>query len=120
VGYRVEHEGSSVVLAGDTVPCAGLDGLCANADVYVQTVLRRSVVETIPHPRMQDILDYHSSSIDAARTAARAGVRTLVFTHCLPPVAPGAEGEWLAEVRPHYDGDVLMPADLDVVVVQAP
>lgn len=120
VGYRVEHEGSSVVLAGDTVPCEGLDRLCAGAGVYVQTVIRRSVVEAIPHPRMQDILDYHSSSVDAARTATRAGVRTLVFTHCVPPVAPGAEGEWLAEVRPHYDGKVLMPADLEVVVVQAP
>ena len=35
VGYRVEHDGKAVVLAGDTVPCAGLDELCRDADVYV-------------------------------------------------------------------------------------
>ena len=29
LGYRVEHEGKSIVLAGDTVPCATLDVLCA-------------------------------------------------------------------------------------------
>jgi hypothetical protein len=27
VGYRIEHEGRVVVLAGDTVPCDGLDQL---------------------------------------------------------------------------------------------
>ncbi|MGV3758367.1 MAG: MBL fold metallo-hydrolase, partial [Actinomycetota bacterium] len=29
VGYRFEHAGHAVVLAGDTVPCPGLDELCA-------------------------------------------------------------------------------------------
>ena len=29
VGYRVDEGGASVVIAGDTVPCAGLDELCA-------------------------------------------------------------------------------------------
>ena len=38
VGYRVDHDGRAVVIAGDTVPCPGLDRLCAGADVYVQTV----------------------------------------------------------------------------------
>lgn len=27
VGYRVEHDGLTAVLAGDTVPCEGLDAL---------------------------------------------------------------------------------------------
>src|SRR5262245_1765825 len=60
VGYRFEHEGASAVCAGDTLPCAGLDRLCAGAGVYVQTVIRRSLVEAVPLPRLQDILDYHS------------------------------------------------------------
>ena len=40
VAYRIDADGGSVVLAGDTVPCAGLDELCVGADVYVQTVVR--------------------------------------------------------------------------------
>ena len=32
LGYRIESEGTSVVIAGDTVPCAGLDELCRSAD----------------------------------------------------------------------------------------
>src|SRR6185295_13166386 len=48
VGYRVESStdgGERVaVLAGDTVPCDGLDRICAGADVYVQTVVRADLV----------------------------------------------------------------------------
>ena len=40
LGYRIEHGGVVVALGGDSVPCAGLDELCAGADIYVQTVLR--------------------------------------------------------------------------------
>ncbi|MGH9051161.1 MAG: MBL fold metallo-hydrolase, partial [Acidimicrobiia bacterium] len=29
LAYRVEHDGRAVVLAGDTLPCEGLDRLCA-------------------------------------------------------------------------------------------
>ena len=88
VGYRFEHDGAVVVCAGDTVPCEGLDRLCAGADVYVQTVARRSVVEAIPAPRLQDMLDYHSDLDQAGQTAARDGVGTLVMTHLVPRRRP--------------------------------
>jgi ribonuclease Z len=112
VGYRFEHDGGAIVVAGDTVPCDGLDRLCAGADVYVQTVIRRSLVESVPMARFQDILDYHSSVEDAARTASRAGVKTLALTHCVPPPAPGTEGEWIAEAAAHFDGEIILGPDL--------
>jgi ribonuclease Z len=115
VGYRIEAEGKVVAIAGDTVPCAGLDRLCAGADVYVQTVIRPSLVRAIPAPRLQDIHDYHSSCEDAGRTAAKAGAHTLVLTHPVPSPAPGTEAEWIAEAAAHFDGVVLLPSDLDVV-----
>jgi len=112
VGYRIEAEGSVVVIAGDTVPCEGLDRLCQGADVYVQTVIRRSLIEAIPVPRLQDILDYHSSIEDAADTATRAGVGTLVLTHLVPAPAPGTEGEWAAEASARFSGTVIVAEDL--------
>ena len=115
VGYRVEAEGKVVAIAGDTVPCDGLDRLCRGADIYVQTVVRPSLVEAIPVPRLQDILDYHSSIEDAARTAARAGARTLVLTHMVPAPAPGTEQEWIDEAAAHFDGEVVLGADLTSV-----
>ena len=89
VGYRIEHDGKAVVLAGDTVPCAGLDELCRGADVYVQTVLRDDLVRMVPMQRFVDTIDYHSTVVQAAQTAARGGVGTLVLTHQVPTPAPG-------------------------------
>lgn len=115
VGYRIEHEGSAVVIAGDTLPCEGLDRLCEGADVYVQTVIRPDLVQAIPSERLQDILEYHSSCEDAGRTAAKAGVRTLVLTHPVPPPAPGTDAEWIEQAAAHFSGEILFAHDLMVV-----
>jgi ribonuclease Z len=112
VGYRIECEGHSVVIAGDTVPCEGLDRLCAGADLYVQTVIRRALVEAIPAPRLQDILDYHSGIEQAADTATRAGVATLVMTHMVPAPWPGTEDEWIAEAAAGFGGEIVLAHDL--------
>jgi ribonuclease Z len=115
VGYRVEHGGSSVAIAGDTVPCAGLEALCEGADIYVQTVIRPDLVRAIPSARLQDILEYHSSCEDAGRTAAKAGVRTLVLTHPVPPPTPGTEAEWVEQAAAHFSGEIVFADDLTVV-----
>ncbi len=115
VAYRVEHHGATVTIAGDTIPCEGLDRACAGADIYVQTVIRPDLVRAIPSARLQDIHDYHSTIEQAARTAARAGVRTLVLTHPVPAPFPGTEAEWIAEASAHFDGEIVLAADLTVV-----
>lgn len=112
LGYRVDDNGASVVIAGDTVPCPGLDELCRGADVLVHTVVRPDLIQAVGLPRLLDVLDYHSSVEDAARTAARNGVRTLVLTHLVPAPPPGAEPEWVAMAEPHFDGTVLVARDL--------
>ena len=117
VGYRFEHDGAVGVCAGDTVPCDGLDRLVAGAGVYVQTVCRRSAVEAIPAPRLQDILDYHSDLAQAGQTATRGGVGTLVLTHMVPPPVPGTEDEWVAEVAEHFAGTIVLADDLTAVEV---
>jgi ribonuclease Z len=115
VGYRVSEGGRSVVMAGDTVPCTGLDDLCRGADVLVQTVVRRDLIEQIGLARLLDVLDYHSSIADAARTAARNGVGTLVLTHLVPAPAPGTEQEWIDLAAAHFDGEVVLAADLTTI-----
>ena len=94
---------------------AALDELCQGADAYVQTVLREDFVRLVPNPRFQEILDYHSSVEDAARTAARAGVGTLVLTHYIPGMAPGQEPEWRALAAQHFAGTIALGDDLTTV-----
>ena len=122
IGFRVEHDGKVVALAGDTVPCDGVDAMCANADVYVQTVIREDLVNFVAGivptgSRFKDILDYHSTVEQAAQTAARTGVRTLMLTHYVPPMQTGQEDEWRALAAAHYSGSIVLGPDLTAVEV---
>ena len=116
VGYRIEAEGSSIVLAGDTVPCEGLDELCSGADVYVQTVIRDDLIKQLPVKRLLDVLDYHSTVEDAARTATKAGVKTLVLNHCVPAPATQEDiDQWIQMASEHFDGEIILPSDLETI-----
>lgn len=117
LGYRIEHAGAVAALAGDTVPCAELDAMCKGADVYVQTVIRDDLVRRVPSQRMQDILDYHSTVEQAGQTAQRAGVRTLMLTHYVPPLLPGQEAEWRAIAAAHFAGEIVLGDDLTSVTI---
>jgi len=117
IGFRIGADGSSVVLAGDTVPCAGLDELAGGADALVHTVIRKDIVANIPQQRLQDICDYHSSVQEAAATAARAGVGTLVMTHYVPALVPGQEEQWRALAATQFEGRIELGDDLHRVEV---
>jgi ribonuclease Z len=118
IAFRIEYERQSVVLAGDTVPCDSLDALARGADALVHTVIRKDLVEQMPAQRIRDILDYHSSVEQAAATAARAGVGTLVLTHYVPPLVPGQEDQWRALAAGEFGGRVELGSDLLRVSVE--
>ncbi len=117
IGYRLEHNGSSAAVVGDTLPCEGVDALAAEADAYVQTVIRRDLVELIPNDMIQDILDYHSGVVQAAQTAARVGTKRLVLTHMVPAPTPEQYPEWTALAAQHYDGEIIIGDDLTTITV---
>ena len=117
IGFRVEHNGASVVLAGDTVPCPTLDALAAGAGALVHTVIRKDLVDAMPMQRIRDICDYHSTVEQAADTAARAGVGILILTHYVPPIAPGQEDDWRALAATVFDRQIEIGDDLHRVEV---
>ncbi len=117
IGFRVEHNDASVVLAGDTVPCESLDELAKGAGALVHTVIRKDLVETMPMQRIKDICDYHSSVEEAAATATRAGVGILILTHYVPGIAPGQEEDWRALAASVFDRQIELGDDLHRVEV---
>ena len=119
VAFRIDDGGRSVVIAGDTVPCEGLDRLAAGADALVHTVIRRDQIEALGIPRLIDVLDYHSTVPQAGTTAERAGVGTLVLTHMVPPVQPGAEHEWIEQARSEFSGEIVLAEDLTTIDLPA-
>jgi ribonuclease Z len=120
IGFRFTHDGVVAALAGDTIPCDGLYDMCQDADFYVQTVLREDLVRTfaplVPTgERFLDILDYHSTVQQAAQTATRCNVKTLVLTHYVPAIQPGQEPEWHAMAAEHFSGEIVIGPDLTSV-----
>ncbi len=94
LGFRIEAEGKVVAIAGDTVPCDGLDAICQDADIYVQTVIRSDLISQAPAPRMRDVIDYHSDVAQAGQTATRCNVGHLVLNHFVRRPCPRGEEEW--------------------------
>ena len=119
IGFRIEFDGASVVLAGDTVPCPTLDELASGADALVHTVIRKDILTHVPQQRVKDVCDYHSSVQEAAATAARAGVDTLIMTHYVPAIAPGQEEQWRSLAATEFGGRVEVGDDLHRVEVSA-
>ena len=117
IGFRLVADGKVVALAGDSIPCPGLDEICADADVYVQTVIRDDIVRMIPNDRLQDILDYHSSVEQAGEVAARNRVGTLMLTHLVPAPQPEQYDEWRQIAAKHFDGEIAIGDDLTTVTV---
>ncbi len=115
VGYRVSDGSNSAVFGGDGIPCATLDELVAGADAYVQTAMREDLVLAVPNPMFHDVVDYHSTVVQAAQTAARGGVGTLVLTHYVPAPPVGEEESWAAVVGDHFDGELVVGPDLTSV-----
>lgn len=117
LGFRVEHAGASVVLAGDTVPCSSLDSLASGAGALVHTVIRKDLIDALPLQRIRDICDYHSSVEQAAETAARAGVGILILTHYVPAMVAGTEDQWRALAAARFDRQIELGDDLHRVQV---
>ncbi|MFT7646783.1 MAG: ribonuclease Z [Candidatus Poriferisodalaceae bacterium] len=122
VGYRFDYAGddgtAAVVAAGDTVPCVGLDELCAGADALIHTVIRKDIIKNLPMQRMQDTLDYHSSPEEAGATAAKAGLSTLVLTHYVPPIMMSSQADdWRALAGQEFKGTVELGDDLHRVEI---
>jgi ribonuclease Z len=85
----------------------------------VHTVIRKDIVRNIPQQRLKDICDYHSSVEEAAATATRAGVGTLVMTHYVPALVPGQEEQWRALAAGEFGGRIELGDDLHRVEVNA-
>jgi ribonuclease Z len=95
-GYRFDYKGRSVVVSGDTKPCANLVRNAAGADVLLHEAQSNRMIALIGEVAAEhgdaraakithDIQRYHTTPEDAAREANEAGVKLLVLSHLGPP-----------------------------------
>jgi ribonuclease Z len=97
VGYRFNYKGRSIVISGDTKKSAALIAASKGADLLVHEALQPKLVKMITAGLdkkglknlaqiTRDILNYHASPEEAAKSAKEAGVKQLVLSHIVPAI----------------------------------
>jgi ribonuclease Z len=125
-GYRLDWQGKSVTISGDTARSKALATAARGTDLLVHEVLNRRLVETMAKAAdkhgqpnrakiFRDIQDYHASPEEAGDIAQAAGAKMLAFTHVVPSlpkpmmrlVTQGADTRYHGPIRTMRDGDLL-------------
>ncbi|MGF1454085.1 MAG: MBL fold metallo-hydrolase [Alphaproteobacteria bacterium] len=123
VGYRFEYGGRSLVISGDTKKSPNLERFAKGADLLAHEALSFRLVGMMNNaadanglPNVAkialDIMDYHTSPVQAAQSAAAAGVDHLLFYHIVPALPLSAlERAFTDGVEDVYDGPYTVGRD---------
>src|SRR5262249_51779123 len=121
--YRFEAPDRVIVFTGDTGPSDAVTELAKGADLLVTSTSSfqermRLMIETgrwqaMTPAQRERILAQAQRNItleDIGKMAARANVKTVVLSHS--NIRAGSSEQWIAEVKQHFSGKVLVANDL--------
>lgn len=123
VGYRFDYGGRALVISGDTRKTDAVAQAARGADLLLHEALAPHLVARLTEAAeatgqaalakiTRDIVDYHTTPVEAAEIARTAGVKALVLYHIVPPLlVPGAGTAFLKGVDAAYPGPVTIARD---------
>ena len=96
-GYRVDYQGRSILISGDTIKHPNVSAVGKGADIMLHEALNREMMSMLADALvrnggqaqaqlMRDTLSYHTSPVEAAQSANEAEARLLIYTHIVPPL----------------------------------
>lgn len=115
LGYRLEADGKTIAISGDTVACAGLDRLAYQVDCLVQCCYLAEAELTSP-AFIRLATHIIASAGAVGQIAARNQVKQVVLTHIRPKSVDLLQS-MIEDVRRSYQGDVIVGADLMVIAL---
>lgn len=130
-GYRVDYKDRSISISGDTIYHPGFVAASKGVDVMLHEALDPEMVSAIGERLgergqtnnakiFHDILDYHASPEDAARSAQEAGAKELVLYHLVPPLPVKLLNSiFLGSAKSEFDGPILVGEDGIIVSLPA-
>lgn len=131
VGYIIEYKGRKAIIGGDTNISPNVERAARGADLLVHEGLSLRLVGIQQDAAKKagkanlakilgDITTYHTDPEAVAALAAKAGVKTLVFTHIVPPLPLRAlEGPFLGKSRKVFKGEIRVGQDGDMFTLPA-
>jgi ribonuclease BN (tRNA processing enzyme) len=116
LAYRFDAPDRSFVFSGDTRPSDALIALARGADVLVHEAMLVEAIGDLRDGNAPDLRSHllrsHSTTEEVGRVAAAAGVGTLVLSHLVPADPAITDAMWIAGVRRHYRGRIIVGRDL--------
>ena len=115
---RFDTPDRSVAFSGDTTYSPSVVALAKGADVLVHEVMYLPALDALiasePNAKTlrEHLLASQSTPEQVGRVATEAGVGTLVLSHFVPGGPMVADQTWLAAVRPHFSGRIVIAHDL--------
>ncbi len=120
-GYRIDYDGHSVVLSGDTRASDSLVRAARGTDVLIHEVLSPEVerrLSKVSDPaKTEQIIAHHATPEEAGRVFARVGPKLAVYSHIVP--SPAREDELIPTTRKTYAGRLEVGYDLMQLTIGA-
>jgi ribonuclease Z len=112
-GYRVDYNGHSVLISGDTRMTENVVKYGSGVDLLVHEVC--AARPEITDAQAKAVMAYHTSPQEAGTVFARAQPKMAAFTHIVlisrPSVPPPSIDDVISQTRQTYDG-LLSPAKI--------
>lgn len=115
-GYRIEFDGRSVVISGDTKPNANLSKNAMGADLFIHSVaaIKQELRDSAKHWNV--IMDHHSEPEDAGETFAATKPKMATYSHIVlltnGKIKPPSFSDLTTRTRTTYDGPFVVGKDL--------
>ena len=138
-GYRIDYKDRSIALSGDTAYDPNIAVAANGVDVLFHEALNMEMVKTMENGAeangakriakiFGDIWDYHTSPVDAAKTAQAAGATDLVLYHIVPMLpsdamipmfVKGTAAEFDGKITVSEDGTIVrLPTGNDAIIYE--
>ncbi|MEO1167571.1 MAG: MBL fold metallo-hydrolase [Pseudomonadota bacterium] len=123
IGYRFDYAGRSLVISGDTARDETVAEACSGCDLMIHEALNADMVNVMERrvaasgddrlaQILEDILNYHTTPVEAEEVAALGEARMLVLTHIVPAVPNRfVEAAFLRGTGDVYSGDIVLARD---------
>jgi len=114
-GYRIDYDGRSVVISGDTRFDKNVIKYGTGADLLIHEVAAVRP-ELLKDAQVQRVMAHHTSPQEAGRVFQLARPKLAVYTHLVllarPDIPAVTTDELVAQTRTAYDGPLVVGEDL--------
>jgi ribonuclease Z len=117
LGYRIDYQGHSVVLSGDTRPSENLVKFAQGTDVLVHEVFDPEayfdVGNSMTPEQRKRVREHHTTPEEAGRVFTKVAPKLAVYSHIVPPDVPDV----VPHTRKTYSGRLEVGEDLMTIEI---